>query len=70
MKELCDLKLHGIRNRQKYLNDNDWREIRALEIGVAVDQTILDKRQLARDEISLIRDAVDYSEVEHLTKEF
>ena len=70
MKEFHDLKLHGTRSRQRYLNKTDWLALRSLELGVPEDQTMRDKRQLARDELSLIRDAVEYSEIEHLTKEF
>ena len=69
-KQLDDLKLHGIKNRQKYLNDTDWVVIRALETSTTKDQTIKDKRQLARDEISEIRDATDYESVQHLSEDF
>jgi hypothetical protein len=69
-KQLDDLKLHGIKNRQKYLNDTDWVVIRALETSITEDQTIKDKRQLARDEISEIRDATDYESVQHLSEDF
>jgi hypothetical protein len=70
IKQLDDLKLHGIKNRQKYLNDTDWVVIRALETSITEDQTIKDKRQLARDEISEIRDATDYESVQHLSEDF
>ena len=65
-KEFHDLKMHGIRNRQKYLNDTDWVALRALETVIIEDQAIKDKRQLARDEISLIRDASTYEEIKHI----
>jgi hypothetical protein len=69
-KELDDLKLRGIKNRQKYLNDTEWVVIRALETSTTEDQAIKDKRQLARDEISEIRDATDYESVQHLSEDF
>lgn len=65
-KEFHDLKMHGIRNRQKYLNDTDWVALRALETEIIEDQAIKDKRQLARDEISLIRDSSTYEEIKHI----
>lgn len=65
-KEFDDLKMHGIRNRQKYLNDTDWVALKALETATAENQVIKDKRQLARDEISLLRDASTYGEVQHI----
>lgn len=70
MKELQDLKLYGIKSRQKYLEDTDKDSLKALERGEVLDPAIKDKRQLARDEISLIRDATEFSEIEHLTQEF
>lgn len=70
MKELDDLKLYGIRNRQKYLNDSDWMIIRKYENNIDISQEILDKRQLARTEISLIRDAANFSDISHLTQDF
>jgi len=70
MKEFYDLKLHGTRNRQRYLDNTDWEIIRNQETGILVDQDILDKRHLARSEISLIRDALNYSDIQHLTQEF
>jgi len=70
MKEFYDLKLHGTRNRQRYLDNTDWKIIRNQETGILVDQDILDKRHLARSEISLIRDALNYSDIQHLTQEF
>jgi hypothetical protein len=69
-KELADLKMKGIRNRQKYLNDTDWLAIKALETATAEDQAIKDKRQQARDEISIIRDAVTIEETQNLTINF
>jgi hypothetical protein len=69
-KQLDDLKLHGIKNRQKYVDDTDSVVIRALETSITEDQTIKDKRQLAIDEISEIRDATDYESVQHLSEDF
>ena len=70
MKELDDLKFHGMRSRQRYLNNTDWVAIKSFESDVVEDQVIKDKRQLARDEISLLRDSTLFSEVQHLTIEF
>lgn len=69
-KEFDDLKMHGTRNRQKYLNETDWVAIKAFETNTAEDQAIKDKRQLARDEISLLRDASTYEEVQNITITF
>ncbi len=69
-KELDDLKLFGRQNRQKYLKDTDWIVIRGLETAIAEDQAIKNKRQLARNEISQIRDATTFAEIENLTIEF
>jgi hypothetical protein len=69
-KELADLKMKGIRNRQKYLNDTDWLAIKALETAMTEDQAIKEKRQQARDEISIIRDAVSIEDTQNLTIEF
>ena len=73
MKEFYDLKLHGTRNRQRYLDNTDWIAIKSFETGIPEDQAAKDKRQLARDEISLLRDTTnpdDYNLIEHLTEEF
>lgn len=70
MKIFDNLKFHGVRNRQKYLNNTDWLTVRLQDSSKPVGQTILDKRALARAELSLIRDATEYSEIEHLTQEF
>lgn len=74
-KQLDDLKLHGIRNRQRYLNYNDWyccRLTRTTAAGepVPIPTDILTKMQLASDEIGLIADATDFSEVNTITIEF
>ena len=82
MKAFWDLKLHGVRSRQRYLNNTDWMITRFSECSTPVDQIILDKRALAREEISLIKSttndplavpetiAADYELIKHLTKEF
>lgn len=70
MKEYEDLKLYGIRNRQKYLNETDWQIIRLYESNISVEQNILDKRTQARQEISLIRDSANYEEVNHISIDF
>ena len=70
MKEFDDLKFYGIANRQRYLNNTDWLAIREAEGGLTTPQETKDKRQLARDEMSLLRDATDYSQIQHLTQEF
>ena len=70
MKEFDDLKFYGMRNRQKYLNNTDWMPIREIEGGEIEPQEVKDKRQQARDEISLLRDSTEYSQVQHLTIEF
>ena len=69
-KQLDDLKLHGIRNRQRYLNSTDWLLIRKYETTTAVSEEDLTKRQLARDEISLIRDATTFEEVNSIDIDF
>ena len=75
MKEFDDLKFYGIANRQRYLENQSWlcdRLTRTTAAGnpTPIPQDILIKMQLAADEISLLRDAVDFSEVQHLTQEF
>lgn len=64
------LKYHGYINRQKYLEVNDWQAIKYVEQGTAIPQEIIDRKQQARDEMELILNAVDISEIEHLTIEF
>jgi hypothetical protein len=44
--------------------------IRAYETGGVEDQTIKDKRELARTEISILRDAVTIEETQNLTINF
>ena len=82
MKGFWDLKLHGNRNRQRYLDNTDWIVIREAEGGDIEDQATRDKRQLARDEISLInattsnpqddKETIEsgYDTIKHLTIEF
>ena len=70
MKEFDDLKFHGIRNRQKYLEGTDKWVIRELETDILMDSGIKEKRQQARDGISLIRDSINYEQISHLTIEF
>jgi len=69
-KELDDLKLFGRQNRSKYLKDTDKYSIRKSETSQEFPVGMLEKRQLARDEISLIRDATTFAEIENLTIEF
>jgi hypothetical protein len=82
-KNFWDLKLFGDRNRQSYLENTDYLAIREAETGTAMDSAIKTKRQLARDEISIIRDTTNdpnadfetvinpaYESIKHLTKEF
>ena len=72
-KEFYDLKLHGTKSRQRFLNNSDWTEIRKFETGQAVDQETADKRILARSEISLLRETTnpdDFNLIKHLTKTF
>ena len=69
-KELADLKLYGIRSRQRYLNQTDWMVTRLAECTTPIDQDIIDKRQVARDEISLLRDSNSLDEIVHIVIEF
>lgn len=70
MKEFDDLKFYGIKNRQSYLENTDWVIIRDLEKNIAIPIEISDKREQARQEISLLRDSTSYDEIKHLTIEF
>lgn len=65
-----ELKNQGYINRQRFLEANDWQTIRFIEQGIAIPAAIKDKKQQARDEMSLIFNATDISEIEHLTIEF
>lgn len=70
MKEYEDLKFYGMKNRLRYIENTDPFAIREAETGVVMDQAIKDKRQLARDEYSLLRDSTEMSQIQHLTQEF
>ena len=65
-KQFDDLQLLGIQNRERYLSSTDWYANRNVEQSVAIPQAILDKRQDARDEISELRTATTYEEIDHL----
>lgn len=67
---LEELKFYGYRNRQKYLEENDHHAIQAFEQGVPMSQEIIAKKQQARDEMKLIKEAIELKDVEHLTIKF
>lgn len=69
-KQFDDLQLLGIQNRERYLSSTDWYVSRNIEQSTPIPQVILDKRQNARDEISELRDATTYEEINHLSITF
>lgn len=70
MSTLKEMKLKGIRNRLKYLHGVDWYSSRKVMQGTEIPTDVVTKAQQARDEISLIESATEYSEVEHLNATF
>lgn len=69
-KEFEDLQFLGTQNRNRYLSGTDWYTNRFVEQNTAIPREILDRRQEARGEISELRDATTYEEIEHLGKTF
>ena len=69
-KQLDDIKLYGIRNRQRYLNSTDWYLVRKYETDVEIPAEVLTQRQLARNEVSLIRDASTFDDISNINIDF